>query len=76
MQVYLTELRPGGAAVSASNHCTSEAECRTQVYHQLKEMEGHAVVSVSLNMYSLESFLASPGEHLGMYLGGNQEPLL
>lgn len=68
MQVHLTELRPGRAAVSTGNHCTSEAECRTQVYHHLKEMEGHALVSVSLDMYSSgELFLASPGKHLGMY---------
>lgn len=76
MQVHLTELRPGRAAV---NHCTSEAECRThlQVYYQLKEMKGHTVVSVSLNLYSSgELFLATPGEHLGMYLGGNLEPFL
>lgn len=72
MQVCLTELRPGSAAVSMGNHCTSEAECRTQVYHQLKVMEGHPVVSVCLTMSSSgELFLASPGEHLGTYLGGN-----
>lgn len=64
MQVGLKELRPGRAAISMDNHCTSEAECRThlQVYHQLKEMKGHTVLSVSLNLYSSgELFLASPG---------------
>lgn len=72
MHVCLTELRPGRAAQSMGNHCTSEAECGTQVYHQLKVMEGHTVVSVSLTMSSSgELFLAPPGEHLGMYLGGN-----
>lgn len=77
MQVHLTELRPGRAAVSTGNHCTSEAECRTQVYHHPEGMEVHAVVSASLDMYcSGELFLASPGEHLGTCLGRNLEPFL
>lgn len=60
MQVRMTDLRPEEAMVSTGNHSILEAECRTQLCHQLRVIEGQPVVAVSLtNCFSGDLVLAS-----------------
>lgn len=67
----MTDLRPERAVISTGNCSTFEAECRAQLCHHLKVIEGHPVVAVSLTTYSSgELVLASPVTAHRWWCGG------